>query len=166
MTAFLLFFLYNNSMIIYIDIVFIENVIMNYLILFCLNKVKNNNKNKKKIFIIRRLISSILGATFVILFLLKNNIELNKLFILKMIIPLVMVYIAFDLKNIKELIINVMLFYLISFVYGGIALMLESLLNNIYLFNNKKDIIYIILNPSKISIISAFIRNNNTRIFI
>lgn len=164
MTAFLLFFLYNNSMIIYIDIVFIENVIMNYLILFCLNKIKNNKR--KNFFIIKMLISSIIGAIFVILFLLKNNIELNKLFILKMIIPVLMVYIAFDLRNIKELTTNIMLFYLISFVYGGIALMIESILNNIYLFNSKKDIIYTILNPSKISIISAFIRNNNIRIFV
>ena len=84
-------------MIIYLDIVLIENMCMNYIILFATGYLL-----KLKLKHTRLLISSVLGGIYSIL-AYTEVLEIYSNFILKIILSIVMVYIAYNAKNIKQL---------------------------------------------------------------
>lgn len=102
-------------MTIYLDLVFIENVCMNSIILFTTGLV-TKTKNK----IIRIIISSIIGALYVIGKYLTNSQIYSNIFI-QIGLAFAMVYIAFLPPNIKWLFKYIIIFYLTSFVFGGCA---------------------------------------------
>ena len=58
------------------------------------------------------------------------NISIYSNFILKIILSIVIIYIAFDLKNIKLLIKKIILFYLVSFVFAGASLGIIYMVNS------------------------------------
>lgn len=100
---------------IYIDIVLVENLIMNYIILLATGLIL-----KTKINHIKLLIASLVGASYTIISytnILKGYIS----FILKIILSFVIVYIAFNPQNMKRLWKDILFFYLTSFVFGGAA---------------------------------------------
>lgn len=102
-------------MTIYLDVVLIENLCMNYIILFAtgyLLKIKMNH--------IRLILSAILGGIYSILAYMEI-LEIYSNLILKIILSIVMVYIAYHAQNIKQLTKELIFFYLISFVFGGCA---------------------------------------------
>lgn len=102
-------------MTLYIDIIFLENIIMNYIILFATGLII-----LKKVKHIRILISSIIGSSYsVMLYITKLEIYDNQ--IVKFILSVVMVYVAFTPKDIKKMIKNIIIFYLTSFCFGGAA---------------------------------------------
>lgn len=102
-------------MTIYIDVIFIENIIMNYIILFATGLITKNNLKQ-----IRLIISSIIGATYAIMSYISHlYIYDNK--IMKLLLSITMTYIAFNPKNIKLLCKNIIIFYLTSFCFGGAA---------------------------------------------
>lgn len=108
---------------IYLDIVFIENLLMNYIILFgtgFIQKIKMKNP--------RLVISSLLGATYSIIAYL-NLIPIYSSIFMKILLSLIMIYIAFNPQNIKKMLKTLLLFYLISFVTGGCALALLYLIS-------------------------------------
>lgn len=108
---------------IYLDIVFIENLLMNYIILFgtgFIQKIKMKN--------LKLVISSLLGATYSIIAYL-NLIPIYSSIFMKILLSLIMIYIAFNPQNIKKLLKTLLLFYLISFVTGGCALALLYLIS-------------------------------------
>lgn len=99
----------------YIDIIFIENIIMNYIIVLATGLICKLDAKQIRIFI-----SSILGALYaVMLYLLKSSIYTN--YITKLLLSVVMVYIAFSPKNIKTMMKQLLIFYLTSFCFGGTA---------------------------------------------
>ena len=100
---------------IYLDVVFIENICMNSIILFATGLV---TKTKNKIF--RILISSTLGALYVIGKYLTNSVIYSNIFV-QVGLAFAMVYIAFSPTNIKWQFKYVIIFYLTSFVFGGCA---------------------------------------------
>lgn len=102
-------------MTIYLDIILLENICMNYIILFATGLTC-----KARIRQTRIIISSLLGGIYAILTFIPI-LEIYKNFILKIIISIIMVYIAFNAKNIKILIKQLILFYLVSFAFGGCA---------------------------------------------
>lgn len=102
-------------MTIYIDIVLIENLIMNYIILFTTGLIL-----KLKIKHIRLIIGSLLGAVYSIIAYM-GVLEIYSSFILKIILSILIVYIAFNPQNIKKMWKDILIFYLTSFVYGGVA---------------------------------------------
>ena len=103
-------------MTVYIDIIFIENIVINYIILYATGIVSKSKINQK-----RMIISSLIGAVYsVIYYLLKINIYSNM--IVKLMLSIAMVYIALETKNFKILIKKLVLFYLVSFVFAGAAL--------------------------------------------
>ena len=116
-------------MTIYIDIVLIENLIMNYIILFTtavVLKIKVNH--------IRLILASLLGAGYSIIAYM-GIIKVYSSIILKIILSVLIIYIAFNPQNIKKMCKDLLLFYLVSFVFGGAAFAL------IYIIkpqNNKK----------------------------
>lgn len=110
-------------MTVYIDIIFIENIVINYIILYATGIVSKSKINQK-----RMIISSLIGAVYsVIYYLLKINIYSNM--IVKLMLSIAMVYIAFETKNFKVLAKKLVLFYLVSFVFAGAALGIIYMVN-------------------------------------
>lgn len=102
-------------MTIYIDIVLIENLIMNYIILFTtavVLKIKVNH--------IRLILASLLGTGYSIIAYM-GIIKVYSSIILKIILSALIIYIAFNPQNIKKMCKDLLLFYLVSFVFGGAA---------------------------------------------
>lgn len=100
-------------MTIYLDIVLIENLIMNYIILFATGyilKIKLNH--------IRLVLSALLGGIYSILAYMEI-LPIYTNFFMKILLSVVMVYLAYNAKNIKLLLKQITIFYLTSFVFGG-----------------------------------------------
>ena len=102
-------------MTIYLDIVLIENLCMNYIILFAtayLLKIKANH--------VRLILSAILGGIYSI----QAYIGIMKIysnFVFKIVLSILMVYIAYKPIKVKYLAKQIVFFYLVSFVFGGCA---------------------------------------------
>ena len=103
-------------MTIYLDIVFIENVLMNYIILYATGFIQ-----KKKMKNIKLILSSGFGAIYAVVSYLEI-IPIYSAFFMKILLSTIMIYIAFEFENIKKMMKNLLLFYLVSFVIGGCAL--------------------------------------------
>lgn len=102
-------------MIIYIDIIIVENLIMNYIILYATGLISKRKISHLKIFF-----ASTIGTIYVIIeYISKLNIYSNMF--LKSILSIVMVFIAFNSQNVKNLFKLLVLFYLTTFTFGGVA---------------------------------------------
>lgn len=102
-------------MTIYIDIIIVENLIMNYIILYATGLISKN-----KIYYSRIFFASILGAIYVaIQYISDLNIYSNML--VKTILAIIIVYVAFNPQNAKKLCKQLILFYLTTFTFGGVA---------------------------------------------
>lgn len=102
-------------MTIYLDVILLENLCMNYIILFATGLI-----HRVKIKAWRILLSSILGGIYAVLSFLPA-LEIYSGFALKIILSVVMVYIAFKPPNVKLLFRELIIFYLVSFAFGGCA---------------------------------------------
>lgn len=102
-------------MTIYLDIVFAENIIMNYIILIATGIIC-----KEKFKQMRIIISSIIGSIYSIAYYI-TEIKLYVTIIAKILLSIAMVYIAFNSKNIKKTFKCLVVFYLTSFAFGGCA---------------------------------------------
>lgn len=112
-------------MVIYLDVVFLLNFVIDFLILLTLSIAFKYNAN-----IFRIIVSSLFGSlSLLVLFINLNNIEL---FLLKVLISFIMVYISFGFKNIKYVFKNIIYFFFISIMYGGF---LYFIINNINIKN-------------------------------
>ena len=103
---------------IYIDIVFFENLIMNSIIIYATSIIL---KLKPKM--IRVVISSAIGSIYAIITYV-TELSIYTSIISKGILAIVMVYIAFNPQNMKNMWKQLVIFYLTSFVFGGVALYL------------------------------------------
>lgn len=103
---------------IYIDIVFFENLIMNSIIIYATSIIL---KLKPKM--IRVVISSAIGSIYAIITYV-TELSIYTSIISKGILAIVMVYIAFNPQNMKNMWKQLLIFYLTSFVFGGVALYL------------------------------------------
>lgn len=105
-------------MTIYLDVILMENICMNYIILFATGLIVKVNIKQ-----VRVILSSLLGGIYAIL-LFAPVLQVYSNIIFKILISIVMVYISFNAKNFKVLIKQVILFYLVSFAFGGCAFFL------------------------------------------
>ena len=137
-------------MTIYLDVVFIENICMNSIILFATGLV-----TKTKCKIIRNLISSTIGAVYVIGAYITNN-ELYTNSIIKIGLSITMVYIAFYPNNIKSAFKYIVIFYLTSFVFGGCAFALLYYIKPQNIFYNNSGLLSGTY-PIKIAFLGAMI---------
>ena len=102
-------------MIIYIDIIFIENIIMNTIILYVTAIIL-----KQKVKIIRLIISAVIGSIYsILMYITKLNIYSS--IISKFILSVVMAYVAFKPNDVKKIFKQIIIFYLTSFTFGGVA---------------------------------------------
>lgn len=102
-------------MTIYVDIVFAENVIMNCIILIATAVIL-----KIKIKYIRIFIASVLGAIYSVVAYI-GILKLYSSLILKLVLSILIVYIAFNPQKLKKMWKDLIIFYLTSFVFGGVA---------------------------------------------
>ncbi len=136
-------------MIVYLDVVLIENLFMNYIILFATAII-----NKTEIKLIRILLASILGSLYAVVNY--TNILENKLgLMLKIFLSIAMVYLAFKPNNIKQCARQLMIFYLTSFTFGGVAFAMLYFIKPSELL--MKNGVYIGTYPIKIALIGGIV---------
>ena len=102
-------------MTIYIDVVLIENLIMNYIILLATGMIL-----KVKIKNIRLIFAILLGAIYSIVSY-SGFLEIYSTFALKIILSIIIVYVAYNPQTVKKMWKELLFFYLTSFVFGGVA---------------------------------------------
>ncbi len=136
-------------MTIYLDVVFFENVILNFIIILSTSILSKTVTNTKRI-----MISSIIGGIYAILNYIVN---LNSFFniVIKIIISFIMIMIAFGKYSVKKVIKEVIFFYLVTFTFGGIAFMLLFFINpnNIVIVKNH----FVGTYPIKVAILSGLV---------
>ena len=111
---------------IYIDILFIYNFVINYLIIYLINKFLNIGiKNKKML-----LSSSTLSLISILIIYIEYKFKIEILFSIKIIILMTVINITFNNKNIRELLKQIFLFFIINFMLAGCLLFLISNKNN------------------------------------
>lgn len=107
-------------MTVYLDVVFLENFVMNLVIILSEAVLLGGFK---KFF--RKIIASSILSLFYIATLFYSSIA-----IFQVIVALIAIKISFEPKSIKKLIKEVLLFYFISFIFGGLSFAMVSLFNN------------------------------------
>jgi len=100
---------------IYLDIIFLENLFMNYIILFATGTIL-----KLPLKIIRTFISSTIGSIYAIISYM-SILEIYSNTLLKIILSIAMVYVAFNSRTLKQFLKQLIIFYLTSFTFGGVA---------------------------------------------
>lgn len=134
-------------MTIYLDIVLLENILLNYIIILSTAII-----SKEKINFIRIILSSIIGG---LLAIVSYIVEISFFYsiVMKITISVIMMGIAFSKNKIKKFIKILVFFYLVSFTFGGIAFMLLFFINpqNIVIEANRLVGIY----PLKVTILAG-----------
>ena len=108
-------------MTIYIDIVIIENLIMNYIILLATGVV-----TKSSIKSIRLIFASLLGAVYSVL-AYSGILKVYSNIVMKILLSVIIIYVAFNPQNKKKMWKTLVIFYLISFAFGGADVQAELL---------------------------------------
>ena len=142
-------------MTLYIDIIFLENLFMNYIILYATGIIIRN-----PIKLIRTFLSSVIGSIYAVISYI-SILEIYSNIFLKIILSLSMVYIAFNPDNIKRFFKELIIFYLTSFTFGGVAFALLYFINPQNILMEKGVLIGTY--PIKIVLVGGIVRicNNN-----
>lgn len=138
-------------MTIYLDIILCENLLMNYIILFATYVIiKPKTKHPQ----IRMILSSLLGSIYAIIIYL-NMLSIYTNLLAKITLSVVMVYIAFAPPNIKQLLKQILIFYLVSFIFGGCTFALIYFLKpeNVEMKNG----VFVGIYPIKVGLIAGII---------
>lgn len=143
-------------MVIYLDIIFFENLCMNYIILYATGLIRKNNMKQ-----IRLILSSAIGSIYAIIIYLKlANLASNIL--MKFLLSISMTWIAFNSNNYKALIKDILIFYIVSFVFGGCSFAM------IYFINPSKvkinNGVLVGLYPIKVTLVAGIIAFIGTQI--
>lgn len=105
-------------MTIYLDIVLLENILLNYIIILSTAII-----SKEKINFIRIILSSIVGGVCAIVTYV-TELSIFWGIVIKGIISIIMMKLAFQECKLSKFIKTLVFFYLVSFTFGGIAFML------------------------------------------
>ena len=102
-------------MTLYIDLILLENIIMNYIIILATGMICRVDVKYIRIFF-----ASFIGAIYaILLYIVDFKIYNNQ--ITKILISICMIYVAFNSINIKNMLKQLLIFYLTSFCFGGAA---------------------------------------------
>ena len=103
-------------MIVYADIVFIENLIINYVILYVTTLLK-----KIKVSYFRILLSAICGSVYAVVSIIVSD---------NVILSIVMILIIYPTKDIRKFLETLAIFYLVSITTGGASIAISYLVNS------------------------------------
>ncbi len=106
-------------MIIYVDLVFLLNIFLDFLLLMVVNIVLVRNVPIKRI-----IYGSLIGGVSILILFIKLNSLI--LFLFKIILGILMIIVTFGYKNIKYTYNNLFYFFTISFSVGGVLYLLKS----------------------------------------
>lgn len=120
-------------MTVYLDIVLLENILLNYIII-----LSTAILSKEKINFLKIILSSIVGGIFAIVSYI-TDVSVVSGIIIKIMISIIMMKIAFKGRKLNKFIKTLIFFYLVSFTFGGIAFMLLFFINpqNIIINENR-----------------------------
>ena len=143
-------------MTLYIDLLFLLNIWLDFLLLLSVSILL-----KRNIKITRIIFGSLIGGlTFFVLFIKFNN---TILFLFKILVSVLMMITTFSYKNLKYTLTNLGYFYLSSIILGGGMYLLNDTLsfnnNNLMFYHNGFQINYLILFIISPIIIFIYIRN-------
>lgn len=102
-------------MTIYIDIIILENLIMNYIILYATGLISKN-----RIYYFRILCASLIGAIYSVAQYV-SDLQIYSNLIMKVSLSIIIVFVAFNPQGVKKLCKQLLLFYLTTFTFGGVA---------------------------------------------
>ena len=136
-------------MTIYLDVVLLENLCMNYIILFATGYIMKLKMKHWKL-----ILSALLGGIYAVISYLEI-LPLYSSIPMKILLSALMVYIAFSAKSIKILSKQLVLFYLTSFVFGGCAFALLYFIRpqDIFMHNG----VYVGTYPVKIALLGGIV---------
>jgi len=129
----------------YIDIIFLENLFMNYIILYATAIIV-----KAPIKLIRTFLSSAIGSIYAVVSYM-SILEVYSNIFLKIMLSITMVYVAFNSKNVKSFFKQLIIFYLTSFTFGGVAFALLYFISPQNILMEKRCINRNISNKNSIS---------------
>ncbi|MBR4890713.1 MAG: sigma-E processing peptidase SpoIIGA [Clostridia bacterium] len=110
---------------IYADVLFIVNFIIDYILLSITSFFIKKDTHLHKM-----ILASVFGAIYAsFIFFISTGILFS--FLLSITVSFVMIIIAYGRKSILALVKNISVFYLVSFVSGGVGIALLSLMNKI-----------------------------------
>ena len=136
-------------MTIYLDIVLLENLCMNYIILFATGYLLKIHLKH-----IRLIVSAVIGGIYAVISYM-NFLPIYSNICMKIILSIVMVQIAFSPNKVKKLLKELVIFYLTSFVFGGCAFALLYFLRpeNVLIRNG----VYIGTYPIKVALLGGLL---------
>ena len=102
-------------MTLYIDLILLENIIMNYIIILATGMICRVDMKYIRIFL-----ASLIGAVYAI-FLYIVNLKIYNNQTTEILVSICMVYVAFNSINVKNMFKQLVIFYLTSFCFGGAA---------------------------------------------
>ena len=136
-------------MTIYLDIVFFENVLMNFIIIYATGVVVKCIIKKRKV-----IIASCIGALYTVLMYM-DIIPIYSNVIMKIILSFALIYVAFTPKSLKQLLKYMLIFYLVTFVFGGCVFALMYFLEPQMV--QLKNGVFVGAYPLKIAVIGGII---------
>ena len=122
-------------MIIYLDFIFIENFLIDYILLketAYIARKTISNKNT--------ILSALVASTYIVLMMYLKIQQLNYIFC-KILLAIIMVYITFRPKEISEYLKIVLLLFLISVINVGTLIVITNLLN----MQNANDLLKLVI---------------------
>ncbi len=115
---------------VYVDVILLENLIMNYLILWSTARLTRYNYSK-----VNLVIASLLGAVYAVLSYFPGYNYLFSFF-MKVLFSILIVIVAYTPAHFHLLLKLTGIFYIVSFVFGGAAFGLFYFINGLSLTNN------------------------------
>lgn len=110
-------------MTIYLDYMFFENLLIDYILLKETSYIARRKVTRKRVFI-----SAFIASTYVVVMMYFKIQELNYL-ICKVLLVIIMIYISFEPKKMNEYVKLMALFFLISVINVGTLTVITNLLN-------------------------------------
>ena len=104
-----------DYMTIYIDVIFIENLILNYIMILSVAIILKKDKKH-----IRFVLGSLIGSLYTVITYITGVTIYTNLFF-KFILSIVIVYVSFYPQTIKKMWKDLLYFYLVTFTFGGVA---------------------------------------------
>lgn len=101
---------------IYLDVLFLENVVMNYLILLVTAKFSKNKTSS-----LRLLLGALVGASYVIPLILCPGIRFFYTALGKIVLSLIMIAVAFSTEKVLNFFKTLAIFYISTFIFAGAA---------------------------------------------
>lgn len=98
---------------VYIDVLIFQNIAMNFFLLYLLSRLTNNTSKIWKLFL-----AAFIGSLYVFVILIPS-LHIFYSFIFKVLVSLIMLFIAFTPKSIKKFIKLTCIFYTETFLLGG-----------------------------------------------